>query len=194
MPISPETVAQRRFTVEEYHRMAEAGILSPDERVELVRGVIRKMSPKNRAHVLAASLAFDLFREALRGKASVYKEDPLRAEGIDSEPEPDVMVCSNPDMAAYGTARTKSLLVIEVADSSLEYDIGEKAALYAQAGVPEYWVVNLVERLLEVFREPENRSYQGRSSLELGSRVTPEAWPDLEVEVASLFPKDPPKP
>ncbi len=174
--------------------MAQTGILSPDERLELIRGVIRRMSLKNRAQVVAASLAFDLFREALRGKASVYKEDPLRAEGIDSEPEPDVMVCSNPELAAYGTARTKPLLVIEVADSSLEYDLGEKAALYAQAGVPEYWVVNLVERVLEVFREPENGSYQMRASLEQSSRVTPKAWPDLKVEVASLFPKDAPEP
>jgi Uma2 family endonuclease len=134
-------------------------------------------------------LAFDLFRDALRGRASVYKEDPLRAEGIDSEPEPDVMVCSHHEIAAYGTARTKPLLVIEVADSSLEYDLGEKAALYAQAGVPEYWVVNLLERVLEVFREPENGSYRRRSSPELGSRVTPEAWPELELEVASFFPE-----
>ncbi|HLE68295.1 MAG TPA: Uma2 family endonuclease [Vicinamibacteria bacterium] len=126
--------------------------------------------------------------EALRGRASVYKEDPLRAEGIDSEPEPDVMVCSHPEISAYGTERTEPLVVIEVADSSLEYDLGEKGDLYAQAGVPEYWVVNLVERVLEVFREPENGSYRRRSSLELGSRITPEAWPDLELDVASFFP------
>jgi Uma2 family endonuclease len=118
----------------------------------------------------------------------VYLEAPLGAERIDSEPEPDLLVCSNPDMTAYGTARTAPLLVIEVADSSVEYDLGEKAALYAQAGVPEYWVVNLVDRVLEVFQELENGSYQRRSSLELGSRVTPEAWPDLELEVASFFP------
>ena len=138
----PESVAQRRFTVEEYHRMAETGILGPDERVELVRGVIREMSPKNWAHVMAAKSVYDLPRDALRGQASVYQEAPLVAEGIDSEPEPDVLVCSNPDEWAYRSRRTKPLLVIEVADSSLEYDLAEKASLYAEAGVPEYWVVN----------------------------------------------------
>jgi len=122
-----QSVAQRRFTVEEYHRMAETGILGPDERVELVRGVIREMSPKNWAHVLAAKSVYDLLRDALRGRASVYQEAPLVAEGIDSEPEPDVLVCSNPDEWAYRSRRTKPLLVIEAADSSLEYDLGEKA-------------------------------------------------------------------
>jgi Uma2 family endonuclease len=132
-----EDVAQRRFTVEEYHRMAETGILGPDERVELVRGVIRRMSPKNRAHVIATELIGGLLREALKGRASVYQEAPHVAEKIDSELEPDLMVCSNPEPTSYGTTRTKALLVIEVAESSLGYDLGEKAAIYADAGVPE---------------------------------------------------------
>jgi Uma2 family endonuclease len=181
--------AQRLFTVEEYHRMAETGILGPDERVELVRGVIREMSPKNWAHVMAAKSVYDRLRDALRGRASVYQEAPMAAELIDSEPEPDVLVCSNPDELAYGSSRTKPLLVIEVADSSLEYDLGEKAALYAEAGVPEYWVVNLVDRVLLVFREPEERSYRVRVSLEESSRVTPAAWPELSFAVSDFLPR-----
>ena len=183
-----ESVDQRRFTVEEYHRMAETGILGPDERVELVRGVIREMSPKNWAHVMTTKVVFRMLEDALRGKASVYQEAPLVAKGIDSEPEPDVLVCSNPDEWAYRSLRTKPLLVIEVADSSLQYDLGEKASLYAEAGVPEYWVVNLVERVLVVFREPENGSYQVRLSLDEKSRVTPEAWSELAFEVYAFLP------
>ena len=169
--------------------MAETGILGPDERVELVRGVIRQMSPKNWAHVMAAKSVYDLLRDALRGRASVYHEAPLVAEGIDSEPEPDVLVCSNPDEWTYRSQRTNPLLVIEVADSSLEYDLGEKAGLYAEAAVPEYWVVNLVERALVVFREPDKGRYQVRSSLEEKSRLTPEAWPELSFEVSAFLPK-----
>jgi len=183
-----ESVAQRRFTVEEYHRMAETGILGPDERVEIVRGVIREMSPKNWAHVMAAKSVYDLLRDALRGRASVYQEAPLVAEGIDSEPEPDVLVCSNPDESAYGSQRTRPLLVIEVAESSLGYDLGEKAALYAEAGVPEYWVVNLVERVLVVLRDPEKGRYQVRLSLDEKSRVAPKAWPELNFEVSAFLP------
>jgi len=185
-----ETVAQRRFTVGEYHRMAETGILSPDERVELIRGVIHQMSPKNRAHVVAANLVFGLFRDALRGRASVYKEDPLRVDGLSSEPEPDVMVCSNPDVAAFGTERMKPLLVIEVAESSLRYDLNEKATLYAEAEVPEYWVVNLVDRALEVFRDVKEGRYGQRFTLEPAARVAPTAWPELEIHVSSLFPEE----
>ena len=187
-----DSVAMRRFTVEEYHRMAETGILGSDERVELVRGVIREMSPKNRGHVIASDAICCLFRDALRGKASVYQEAPLVAEGIDSEPEPDVMICSNPDRAAYGTPWTKPLLVIEVAESSLDYDLTEKSALYAEAGVPEYWVVNLAERVLVVFRELEKGGYRVRSSFAEKSRAAPTAWPELAFEVSSFLPPGPP--
>ncbi len=187
-----ESVAQRRFTVGEYHLMAETGILGPDERVELIRGFIREMSPKNWAHVIATRRIFLMLENRLRGRASVYVEAPLTADAIDSEPEPDVLVCSNPDDLAYRSPRTKPVLVIEVADSTLDYDLGEKAALYAEAGVPEYWVVNLVERVLEVRREPANGAYRDSDSLDAKASVTPQAWPDLPFEVSSLFP--PPNP
>ncbi|HEY7697833.1 MAG TPA: Uma2 family endonuclease, partial [Vicinamibacteria bacterium] len=106
MPRTLESSVHRRFTVTEYHRMAETGVLGPDERVELVRGVIRKMSPKNWVRVMAAKSVYDLLLEALRGRASVYQEVPLPAEKVDSEPEPDVLVCSNPDQWAYRSSRT----------------------------------------------------------------------------------------
>ena len=134
-----DTIEQRLFTVEEYHRMAEAGILSPDERVELIRGVIHAMSPKKRPHVVAVTGALKLLEKALEGRASVYPEAPLVLTDLDSEPEPDVMVCSNPDFRASGTEATRALLVVEIADSSRSRDLGVKVALYAEAGVPEYW-------------------------------------------------------
>ena len=182
------TLDQRRFTVEEYHRMAQSGILAPDERVELIRGVIRKMSPKNRAHVIAAALVHDALRDALKELASVYPEAPLVAEELDSEPQPDVMVCSNPDTRAYGTARTRPLLIVEIADSSVEYDLKEKASLYATAGIPEYWVVNLVDRVLEVFRHPAQGIYETRLRLRPGEHVSPEAWPGKALDVSALLP------
>jgi len=185
-----EDVAQRRFTVAEYHRMAETGILRPDERVELVRGVVRRMSPKKRAHVIATALICDRLSEALKGRACLYQDAPLVAEEIDSEPEPDVMVYSNPDPRAYGTSRTKALLAIEVAESSLEYDRGEKSTLYAEAGVPEYWVLNLVDRELEVFRDPVEGGYSRHFRAAGSDRVAPSAWPDIEIEVSTLFPEE----
>jgi Uma2 family endonuclease len=186
-----ETLEQRRFTVEEYHRMGEASILAPGERVELIRGVIRQMSPKRRKHVVAATKAFRVLDKALEGRATVYLEAPLGLEDLDSEPEPDIVVCSNPDVESYGTTETKPLLVIELADSSLRYDMTEKAALYADAQIPEYWVVNLVDRVLEVHRRPQNGAYETCLRVPCGSRISPEAWPEVDLDVSSLFPKVP---
>lgn len=160
----------------------------PAERVELLFGVVRRMSPKNLAHVVSANRICDVFRRHLEGRARVYKEDPLRQVALDSEPEPDVMVCANPDLEAFGTERMRPLLVIEVAESSLARDLGDKLALYAKAAVPEYWVVNLVDRVLEVFREPVKGRYRQRVTLPTSARVSPQGWPDLELEVSALFP------
>ena len=182
-----ETFVQRRFTIEQYHLMAEAGILSPDERVELIRGVVREVSPKHRAHVLTSRRIFDVLLERLKDRASVYREDPLVLSALDSEPEPDLMVCSNPALEAYGTDATEPLLVVEVAETTLAYDLGDKAALYAEAGIPEYWVVNLIDHVLVVFREPDG-SYQDRTTLDPGARLTPLSLPEVELEVASFFP------
>ena len=189
MARAAETLEQRLFTVEEYHRMAEAGILSPDERVELIRGVIHAMSPKKRPHVVGVTGALKLLEKALSGRASVYQEAPLVLEQLDSEPEPDVLVCSNPDFRAYGTEATRALLVIEIADSSSSRDLGVKVALYAEAGVPEYWVVDLARRRLVVFRDPRGGDYQSRSTLDSGGRVSPVSWPDVIIDVAALLPE-----
>jgi Uma2 family endonuclease len=87
-----ETLQHRRFTVEEYRRMGDAGILAPGERVELIRGVIREMTPKRRPHVVAATKVLKVFFKTLEGRASVYLEAPLELQALDSEPEPDVIV------------------------------------------------------------------------------------------------------
>jgi len=169
--------------------MAEAGILSPDERVELIRGVIHAMSPKKRPHVVGVTGALKLLEKALSGRASVYQEAPLVLEQLDSEPEPDVLVCSNPDFRAYGTEATRALLVIEIADSSRSRDLGVKVGLYAEAGVPEYWVVDLARRRLVVFRDPRGGEYQSRSTLNSDARVSPVSWTDVIIDVAALLPE-----
>ncbi|HXV61640.1 MAG TPA: Uma2 family endonuclease [Vicinamibacteria bacterium] len=180
----------RQFTVDEYHRMADVGIFSRDDRLELIHGVVRKMSPRNRSHVVATSEIRQLFARSLAGRAGVYEAKPLRLDALDSEPEPDVAIYSNPDLRAYGTDRTEALLVIEVADSSLQDDLTTKAELYAQGGIPEYWVVDLVHRVLNVFRDPKDGVYRVRQTHVPGSRLTPLSWPDFWVEVNALFPPE----
>lgn len=186
---STDTSRQRRFTIAEYRRMAESGILAPDERVELLRGVVCRMSPKSRAQVIAVHRAYDVFRDVLRGRAGVYVEAPLRLERLASEPEPDLSVYASPERDDFGAEDRRPLLLIEVADSSLRTDLGRKAALYAEAQVPEYWVVNLEERVLVVLSDPRAGSYQERSVHEPGTSIVPIAWPDVRIQVDSLFPR-----
>lgn len=185
-----DTIDQRRFTVAEYHRMAETGIFKPDERVELIRGVVRRMSAKNYAHVVAATKVFKRLTTELADRATVYSEAPLKLIGLDSEPEPDIVATSSPVVEDYG--KSKPLLVVEVAESSLRYDLNAKAPLYAEADVPEYWVVNLVDRELAVFRSPKDGAYRDRTNHHPGDRVAPAAWPDVVIEVSALFPDEEP--
>ena len=178
----------RTFSVEEYHRMGEAGVFAPRERVELIRGVVRMMSPKGRRHVIAVSKATELFVLALATRATVFVHAPMPVRALESEPEPDLYVVSNPDPQSYDTADAKTELVIEVADSSLEYDRTTKAALYAEAGVPEYWIVNVVDDVVEVHREPGARGYGSRTVAGRGGELRPLAWPDVVARVDELLP------
>jgi Uma2 family endonuclease len=183
-----ESVRIRRFTVEEYHRMAEAGVFAPNERVELIHGEIREMTPKGRKHVVAVTKANRIFQRGLADRVSIYVQDPLKRRTWHSEPEPDLTIISNPDIDVYGTEESTPLLVIEVADTSLEYDRNVKGALYADAGFPEYWIVNVVDDVIEVYREPIGDTYQFKSTYKLGERIKPTAWPELEIEVIDLIP------
>jgi Uma2 family endonuclease len=180
-------IHQRLFTVEEYRRMADAGILRPDERVELIHGVVRTMSPKNRAHVVATTKLYQRLVKFLAGRSAVFKEDPLKLVELKSEPEPDIVAASSPYLEVYDTAGFEPLLVIEVAESSLRFDLNAKAGLYAEAGVPEYWVVNLVDRELVVFWSPFEGTYRQRSIYCNGDRVVPRAWSDVSIDVSELF-------
>ena len=190
MASATEDTGLHRFTVDEYHRMVDAGILHEDDRVELIYGVIREMSPINRPHALAVTLGRRLFDAGLAGRASVYEEKPLRLETLASVPEPDICICSNPDVMAYDTDATTPLLVVEIADSTLRYDLTAKATLYAEAQIPEYWVVDLPNQVLHVFRDLRDGSYQTRSKFEPASRIAPTAWPDFEIDVAALLPSE----
>jgi Uma2 family endonuclease len=168
--------------------MAEMGIFKPNERVELIRGLVRRMSPKNDPHSVTVAKILRLLTNVLAERASVYPETPLRFVSLDSEPEPDIVVTSSPVVEHLRKADTS--LVVEVSESSLRYDLNVKAPLYAEAGVPEYWVVNLDDRELTVFRSPEDGVYRDRRTYAPGDRLKPEAWPDVVIDVDELFPNE----
>lgn len=157
-----QIAAQRRlFTVSDYYKMAEVGILSPDDRVELIRGEILKMSPIKSPHAGIVNELSELLILALSGRATVTVQNPLRINK-NSEPEPDIVVAKyRKDKYRAAHPRPEDVfLLIEVADSSLSFDRNVKTPLYAQAGIPEYWIVNLNDRQIEVFRSPAEGEYQ----------------------------------
>ncbi len=190
MARAAEATGVRRFTVDEYHRMVDAGILREDDRVELIYGVIREMSPKIRPHIVAATRVLRVFEHGLAGGAGVYTEAPLGIVKLDSEPEPDIVIGDNPDVESYGTESFRPLLVIEISDSSLRYDLNLKSELYAKGEIPEYWVVDLPNRVLVVFRDPGDGAYETCTTRPPGSRIAPVSWPDFEIDVESLFPAE----
>jgi Uma2 family endonuclease len=149
-----------RFTVADYHRMAEAGILDEDSHVELIRGQIVDMAPIGAPHLGMVNRLTRLLPAILDGRGVLSIQNPVRLDD-GSEPEPDVAVL-RPRADDYETATPRAadvLLVVEVADTSLGDDRDIKAPLYAESGIPECWIVNLVERVVEVYRQPENGRY-----------------------------------
>ena len=170
--------------------MVEVGVLAEDERVELIRGVIREMSPKNSRHSIAIWKITRVLDDGLRKRAATFSAVPIALETLDSKPEPDVAVMSHPDGELFGTDASEPLLVVEVSDSSLRYDLTEKAALYAAGQIVDYWVVDLEHRGLVVFRDPRNGVYETRETYQPSSRIAPVPWPDFELDVSALFPAE----
>jgi len=181
-----------RMTVERYFGLVEAGVLSHDDRVELLEGVIVAMTPSNPPHAAAVCLAAEALRDALGGRAAVRTQCTLVLAPW-SAPEPDVAVVAG-SHHDYATAHPRTaLLVVEVADSSLLQDRLTKAPLYAAAGIPEYWIVNLRAGVVEVMRDPdrERARYRDVRTCAAGERIPLVAIPEAGVPVAHLLPAGP---
>ena len=182
----------RRFTVAEYYRMSELGILSPTEQTELINGEIIPMIAKGTAHTSAVLRTQEIFQEGIRRRAFVKVQDPIRLNDY-SEPEPDIVIAAR-DPMAYSTHHPcpeEVLLVIEVADSSLKYDLETKAPMYAASEISEYWVLDVIERKFYTFCEPAEGSYQRQSILADTLEAAPLAFPDLTIAIATMLPPIP---
>lgn len=174
---------QRPLRRVEYERMIETGFFR-NERVELIQGVVVQMSPQNAPHSYVIQILSRLLLPRLVGRADVRVQLPFAA-GPDSLPEPDLAIVA---MGNYMAAHpNQALLIIEVADSSLKFDRQEKAELYARAGVAEYWVVNLTDRVVERHSEPVEGGYRRLTPFRSGERVAPLEFPDVEVRVDEVF-------
>ena len=177
-----------RFTRADYHRMAQTGILAPDARVELIDGEIIKTSPIGNRHKAAVNRLNHLFLPLSLGAAIVQIQSSI-ALGGNGEPEPDVALLRYRD-DFYSTAPATEeavLLLVEVAESSEEYDRRTKAPLYARYGIPELWIVNLNRDQLVVHRDPTPNGYATVQVLRRGESISPLAFPDLAIEVNSIL-------
>lgn len=176
--------ALRRFTRAEYDRLIALGFFQR-ERVELIHGVLVKMSPIGPPHRSVVDRLTRLLVPRLADRALVSIQQPFAAED-ESEPEPDVSVLPLGDYSVNHPDR--AFLIVEIADSSLEFDREMKGPLYAASGVEEYWLVNLVERLVEIHAEPVDGRYANVRRVKAGETIAPRAFPDVEISVAELLP------
>ncbi len=178
----------RRVTVDEYHRMIEAGSLGEDDHVQLIAGAVVAMTPQGPAHALAIQNLTRLVAQRLAPDLAIRPQLPLTLPD-DSEPEPDLAVVRLEDARSREHHPRTALLVVEVAGDSLRLDRHTKAALYARAGIPEYWIVNLAETTVEVLRDPDSRTgaYATRAVVLSGDTLAATSVPGLRIDVADIF-------
>ena len=184
----------RRFSRAEYERLIDLGVFQPGEAIELIGGELMVGEPQGAAHYTAILKTARALEAAFGPGWVVRTQGPIGLDE-DSEPEPDIAVVpGSPD--DYGRAHpSRAALTVEVAESSLGLDRQRKGSLYARAGLPDYWVLNLVDRVLEVYREPVSDSaslfgwrYARSEVFDASARVTPLATPGSSIPVSQLLP------
>lgn len=178
-----------RWTREQYSRLGELGVFN-GQRVELIKGEILEMSPKGWPHVVGCRKTAEALEKAFAGIGWVARQEPLGT--VDSEPEPDVSVLPG-RFEDYTDHPTTALLIVEVADTSLDYDTTTKAELYATAGIGDYWVLDVVNARLLVFRDPQpiaagGTAYRTHLSFTPTDSIAPVSASSNSIRVADLLP------
>lgn len=184
-PLAP-TLAPAKISLEQYHRMVEAGIWD-DRQVELLNGIIVEMSPEGTPHAHRSTDLGEYLIRLLGERAQVRPAKPITLPN-GSEPEPDLAIVQRlgNEYLSHHPYPDNIFWVIEYSYTSLEKDLGVKAEIYAAAGIAEYWVVNLKDNKLIVFRDPINGKYQAQQEFTSGS-ISPLAFPDLAIEATRLL-------
>ncbi|MSQ05983.1 MAG: Uma2 family endonuclease [Dehalococcoidia bacterium] len=175
-------VLRRRFTVDEYYLMAKVGILKEDDRVELIDGEIVEMAPIGRYHASSVDRLTWVLSQRVGQRAILRVQSPIHL-GEHSEPQPDIsLLRPQDDFYASGHLGPEDvLLLIEVADTSAEYDRRVKLPLYARAGIREFWLVDLTGNEVEVYRQPSSRGYRLILMPSAEDRLAPQVLPDVEL-------------
>lgn len=187
---------RRKFTVEQYHTMVLSGIISEDDRVELIRGEIVEMSPPSQQHAAYVRRLNILFSEKLRNfhchrfgsRALVDIQNSVELDDF-SEPQPDIALLQpREDFYEAGHPQPGDIfLIVEVADTTLKYDRHVKIPLYAEENIVEVWLVNLNEQCVEVYREPTPNGYQTVQMFGEGQNLSIQAFSDVEITVDEVL-------
>jgi Uma2 family endonuclease len=181
LSIAPDQIRPLRRV--EYDQLIELGAFD-DERIELLYGQLVTMSPIGTPHSFAVQRLMEILVPHLLGRATVRVGQPFAVDEH-SEPEPDLLIA--PPREYADAHPTEAWLVIEVSESSLSKDQGLKARLYAEAKVPEYWIVNLVEQRIDVYRHPVASTYTQRSSYRKGQALGVPRFPDVKIQVDDVI-------
>lgn len=184
----------KRFTLTEYHRLIELGFLTEDDRIELIRGELIQMAAKGTAHSVCNTKLFRELDRLVRDRAVIRGQEPILLP-TDSEPEPDTVIARGiaDDYLLAHPQPENILLVIEVSDSTLNYDQNTKLALYSEARINDYWIVNLVANQLELYSQPYhdaqgNFGYRFKQIALRYESVALPRFPDLSLELERVFP------
>ncbi|MCC3452376.1 Uma2 family endonuclease [Microcoleus sp. PH2017_08_TRC_O_A] len=186
-------VTAKRFSIAEYDRLAELGFFESDNRFELIRGEIIKMAAKGRLHSVCNTLLVEELIILLARRARVRVQEPIILSD-DTEPEPDLVIARRSDnyLSPHPLA-ADILLVIEVSDSTLKYDRITKLSLYAESGIADYWIFNLVEPQLEMHSEPYQKQrggfdYRVKRVVLPNEVVVIPGFPELSLDLSAVFP------
>jgi len=190
---SVQTPQPVRFTVQDYHRLVELGFLGEDDHIELIRGELIQMAAKGVAHETCMTRLLRVLLPLIGSQATLRCQSPITLS-FDGEPEPDFSIVQNrdDDYAAAHPTPAETFLVMEVADSSLEYDRTVKLSLYAEARIRDYWIFNLSDRYLEAYSDPAEVvlgqfSYRQRQIVPREAMVTLPPFPEEKLALAAIF-------
>jgi Uma2 family endonuclease len=188
LQLAKPQVKNFRFTISQYHQMSEAGILSENDKVELINGEIIQMSPIGRRHTACVNRLNSVFSQLLGKKVIVAVQNPILLNNL-SEPEPDIALLKpRTDFYESGHPQPQDIfLLIEVADSSIEYDRDVKIPLYASSGITEVWLVDIYQQVIIVYRYPTENGYRDIQTLSRGEKLSISAFPENNLFVDDIL-------
>ena len=188
-------VAERplhRLSLDQYHWLIEQGFFQPEDRVELIEGILVDMSPLGPQHADAVDALLEELVTKIKRRARVRIQQPITLPELTTEPEPEFVLATRTQV--YRTKHplpADVLLIGEVSDSTLAYDRNRKMRLYAAAGIQEYWIVNLVDNVLEVYRDPigsgSSADYKTKLKYQPSTKVAPAALPNCRIDLNTVF-------